>query len=92
VRSVTTGIPPVVALGSLAGTGLHADAGSVERAAMIAPIAIGTLTRNEARQPISSPNTAMSPPPRIGPIATETPTMPPKAPKARPRSSPWKNC
>ena len=70
----------------------HALFGSQKRPRMIAVRAIGTLMRNAERQPHSSPSTAMSPPPRTGPMPTETPTIVPNIPKARPRTLPWKYC
>ena len=54
---------------------------------MIAPT--GRLTKNTARQPLWTPNSAISAPPSSGPIAVEMPTTVPKKPNALPRSSPW---
>src|SRR5690625_190609 len=74
------------------GSACHAEAGNQMTAVMMAITAIGTLIRNAERHPQSGHRTAISTPPSTGPIATETPTIAPNIPKARPRCSPWKYC
>ena len=62
------------------------DSRTLARVMASAPTPIGTLTRNTASQPKPSVST----PPSTGPTATAAPVTAPKAPKAMPRSRPWK--
>ncbi len=52
----------------------------------------GTLMKNTSRQPRSGPPRAIRAPPASGPRAVPSPTVVPRAPKARPRSSPRNIC
>src|SRR5690606_15661591 len=53
---------------------------------------IGTFIKKVKRHPRSGPPNWISSPPNTGPIATDTPTVVPDTPKARPRSGPLKYC
>ena len=52
--------------------------GSSRRAATMTARPTGTLTKKTARQPWSSPKSAISAPPSSGPAAVERPTVVPK--------------
>ena len=66
--------------------------GNHMRPKMMASRPIGALTSMVSRHPWSGPPSLMRKPPNTGPMATAIPTVAPKYPKARPRSSPRKYC